>query len=93
MPVTKSAKKALRQNLKRREQNVERKKRLKKAIKILEKIVKEGKIKEAEKQLSLVYKIADKTAKAKVIHKNKSGRVKKQSAHLLSKVKSKRAVS
>jgi len=90
--MTKSAQKALRQNLKRRKKNLERKERLKKTIKEFKKLLKDKKIQEAEKYLNLVYKIADKTSKTN-IHKNKANRIKSRMAQLLLKTKSKRAVS
>ncbi len=76
MPVTKSAAKALRQNVRRRKRNLEKNKNLKTAIKQYKKLVSEGKAGEAEKHLSTVYKLLDKAAKTNLIKKNTASRLK-----------------
>ena len=76
MPVTKSAAKALRQNLRRRKNNLEKNKNLKAAIKQYKKLASSGKEKEAEKYLSTVYKLLDKAAKTNLIKKNTASRLK-----------------
>lgn len=83
MPVTKSAKKALRQNIRRRKRNLERKKKMKDAIKAYKKLLKENKLKEAEEALSYVYKTLDKLAKVKFIKKGKANRLKSRLAQKL----------
>jgi small subunit ribosomal protein S20 len=76
MPITKSAKKALRQNIRRRKRNLERKKKMKTAIKTYKKLLSENKIEEANAALSQVYKTLDKLAKVKFIKKGKANRLK-----------------
>ncbi len=85
MPNTKSAKKALRQNLRRRARNLEKKEAYKEAIKTFKKLIAQNKLEEAQKQLSLVFKKLDKAAKTNVIHKNKSSRLKSRLSSLLKK--------
>lgn len=76
MPRTKSAKKALRQGVRRRVRNIEGANNLKAAIKNYKKLLLEGKLKEAEQSLSSVYKLLDKSANKNLIKKNKSSRMK-----------------
>lgn len=93
MPIIKSAKKALRQSLRRKKQNLRRKSRLKDAIKNYQKLLQAGKLEEAEKRLSEVYKLADKTAKMKTIKKGKADRIKSRLSQLLVKTKSSKTSS
>lgn len=88
MPKIKSAKKALRQSARRRKQNIQRKANLKKALKNFKELVKVGKLEEARKYLSEVYKTADKTAKTNTIKKGKADRIKSRLSQLLVKAKS-----
>jgi len=76
MPVTKSAAKALRQNVRRRKRNLEKNKNLKTAIKQYKKLASGGKVGEAEKYLSTVYELLDKAAKTNLIKKNTASRLK-----------------
>jgi len=85
MPIIQSAKKALRQNIRRRKQNEERKIALKKAIKEFRKLVAAKKKDEAKAALKKVYAIADKTAKTKFIKKNKAARIKSRATKFLNK--------
>jgi small subunit ribosomal protein S20 len=85
MPITQSAKKALRQNLRRRVQNLEKKEVYKKAVKEYRKLVTGKKLEDAKKYLSSVYKALDKAAKAKVIEKNKASRLKSRLTQLITK--------
>jgi ribosomal protein S20 len=55
MPVTRTAKKALRQNVRRREKNVKQSTELKKTIKAFKKLVEAKKTTESAAQLSVVY--------------------------------------
>ena len=93
MPKIKSAKKALRQNVRRKKQNIGRKNNLKKALKNFQDLVKAGKFEEAKKYLSEVYKKADKTAKANTIKKGKADRIKSRLSQLLVKAKSSKTSS
>lgn len=83
MPKTKSAKKALRQNIKRRKVNLAKNKKLKIALKLYKNLVASGKTQEAEGYLSNVYKFLDKSAKTNLIKKNKASRLKSRLSHAL----------
>ncbi len=83
MPIIKSAKKALRQNIKRRQINVKRKTELKSVIKQYKKLLTDGNLEEAKKHLPQVYKKLDKSAKVNLIKKNKAGRLKSRLAKKL----------
>lgn len=87
MPVTKSAKKALRQNKKRRARNIRRKQAFKDIIKDIRKLALENKKKEAEKLLPKAYKAIDKAAKTGVIKKNAASRKKSRLTKLANKIK------
>ncbi len=76
MPITRSAKNALRQNIRRRKRNLGKRERLADALKNYRKLIASGKKDEAAKYLSAVYKTADKLAKTGVIHKNRANRIK-----------------
>ncbi len=76
MPRIKSAKKALRQNIKRREKNTKGKTGLRAVIKNYKKLIAAGKKEEAKKYLPEVYKKLDKSAKVNLIKKNKASRLK-----------------
>jgi len=86
MPITKSAKKALRQNVKRKARNLAYKNKMKKLIKEVRSLVSENKIEEAKKLLPSVYKILDKSAKTNVIKKNTASRKKARITKLINKV-------
>ena len=83
MPIIKSAKKAPRQNVRRRKQNIKRKADLKSVIKQYKKLVASGDKTEAQKYLSQVYKKLDKSAKVNVIKKNKAARLKSRLSKLI----------
>lgn len=83
MPIKQSAKKALRQSVKRRARNIKRKKAVKSAIKDIRNLVKEGKKDEAAKLLALAYKNIDKALKKKVIKPNTAARKKSRIARLV----------
>lgn len=85
MPITLSAKKALRQSRKRYLANQKKKAELKATIKVFRKLVDQNKLKEAEEQLKLVYKNLDKAAKVNLIKKNKSSRLKSRLSAYLNK--------
>ncbi len=85
MPITKSAKKAVRQNQRRRARNLVYKKKMKGLIKELRVLVAKKKIEDAKKLLPQVYKILDKTAKVGIIKKNTAGRKKSRITKLVNK--------
>lgn len=83
MPIIKSAKKALRQNIRRRKRNLIKKEAYKKAVKNFRKLITDKKPKEAQELLPKVYQALDKAAKTKVIEKNKASRLKSRLAKLI----------
>lgn len=76
MPITKSAKKALRGSLRKRVFNLKRKDAMKSAIKDVKKLVADKKVKDANKSLSAAYQAIDKAVKRGVIKKNTAARKK-----------------
>ena len=76
MPIKASARKALRQNVKRRAENIVWKTRLKRLIKDYRKLLDAQKKDEAKKLLSEIYKVADKMAKKGRAKTNKARRIK-----------------
>lgn len=80
MPNIQSAKKALRQSLKRKARNLKRKKAMRGSIKDIKKLLLEDKKEEALKLLSSAYKAIDKATKSGVIKKNNASRKKSQLA-------------
>jgi small subunit ribosomal protein S20 len=87
MAITDSAKKALRQSLRRRGENRDRKNNLKKLLKDLKALVAQKKIEEAKKLLPQVFKYLDKAAKTGIIKKNTASRKKSAFSRLVSKQK------
>jgi small subunit ribosomal protein S20 len=85
MPITSSAKKALRQNVTRHKRNVVRKDAYKKAVTGFRKLVVAKKTADAAAALPSVFKALDKAAKAKVIEKNKASRLKSRLSQLINK--------
>ncbi len=76
MPVTRSAKKAFRQNIRRRAKNVEKRGALKGAIKAYKKSP-------SPETLSQVFQTLDKSAKINLIRKNTASRLKSRLSKLL----------
>ncbi len=93
MPITKSAKKALRQNKKRRGHNISKKKALKDVVKNIRKLALENKKEEALKLLPKAYKTIDKSAKLGLIKKNTAARKKSRLTKLVNKIGNKKAES
>lgn len=77
MPITTSARKAVRQSKRKEKINRKTKKRLSLSIKNFEKSPKDG-------DLSAVYKIIDLAAKKNLIHPNKASRIKSKLSKLAS---------
>lgn len=75
MPITQSAKKAIRGSLRKKAFNDQRKRAMKEIIKKIEKIAKTDKA-EANKLLSAAFATIDKAAKRGVIKKNNAARKK-----------------
>ena len=85
MPITSSAKKALRQAGTRRERNIKQKDAYKGAVKEYRKLVAAKQWKDAAAKLPAVYQSLDKAAKTNVITKNKAQRLKSRLANLAPK--------
>ncbi|MBI4094740.1 MAG: 30S ribosomal protein S20 [Candidatus Liptonbacteria bacterium] len=83
MPIIQSAKKALRQNIRRRTRNLLKKEAYKDAIKRYKKFLEAKKIDEARVALAKVYKALDKATKTNVIKKNKTSRLKSRLSRLM----------
>ncbi len=82
MPITKSAKKAIRVSARKKAVNDQRKRAMKEIIKKIEKLAKTDK-KEAAKLLTAAYQAIDKAAKIGVIKKNNAARKKSRLARLV----------
>ncbi len=76
MPITKTAKKRLKQNEKRRILNLGYKRRMKKIVKEIRELALKGKKKEGKKLLPNAHKIIDKAAKRGIIKDNTASRKK-----------------
>lgn len=87
MPITTSAKKALRSSSRKRDFNINKKELLNKAIKNIKKLVSEKKIKEAKVFMSEVQKIIDKSVKTGLLKKNTASRKKSRISALIKKLK------
>jgi len=81
MPITQSAKKAIRGSLRKKAFNDSRKRAMKEIIKKIEKLAKTDK-KEALKMLSGAFAIIDKAARKNVIKKNNAARKKSRLSRL-----------
>lgn len=86
MPNLKSAKKALRQNIKRRASNLRVKRQAKEAIKQIKKLIINKEKQKAEEMLPFVYKKIDKMAKKGIIKKNNSARKKSRLTKAINKL-------
>lgn len=82
MPITKSAKRALRGSLRKKASNDRQKKAMKYTIKKVERLVREKKVDEAKKLLPAVYQVIDKTAKKGIIKKNNASRKKSRMSRI-----------
>lgn len=87
MPITTSAKKALRSSSRKKDFNSSKKELLNKAIKNIKKLVSENKIKEAKAFMSEVQKIIDKSVKTGLLKKNTASRKKSRISALIKKLK------
>ena len=85
MPITTSAKKALRGSQRKRSFNSKKKELLGKAVKQVKKLVAEKKLKEAKAMMPQVQKILDKSVKTGLIKKNAASRKKSRISALLKK--------
>ncbi len=89
MPITSSAKKALRAGERKKVYNLRRKKTIENVAKSIKKLVKEGKVKEANALLPQAYKAYDKAAKANTIKDGAASRKKSRLNALIKKAATK----
>ncbi len=87
MPITTSAKKALRGSKRKHEFNLVKKDQISKAVKTFKKLVADKKVAEAEKMFPQVQKILDKSVKTGLIKKNMASRKKSRLVASLKKAK------
>jgi len=87
MPITTSAKKALRQNAKRHIRNIVKKQAVKTARKAYIAALKNSDTKAMQEKLRAVYQTLDKAAKTNVISKGKAKRLKSRMAKRLARTK------
>lgn len=85
MPITKSAKKALRQSQKRRTHNIQKRKTIKELVKKIKQLVAEKKNSEAKALLPQIYKLLDKAAKTNLVKKNTSNRKKSRITKMINR--------
>lgn len=85
MPITTSAKKALRSSKRKHAFNSTKKELINKAIKQVKKLLSEKKIKEAKAYLPQVQKILDKAVKTGLLKKNTGSRKKSRIAAMIKK--------
>ena len=85
MPITKSAKKSLRQNVKRKARNIRKKRKIKDLVKEVKSLVSQSKTEEAKKLIPKIYKALDKAAKTGLIKKNTASRKKSRITILINK--------
>jgi len=83
MPITSSAKKAIRVSKRKKLVNDRRTKNMKEAVKKLEKAVKAGNKDEAAKMIAQAFQAVDKAAKRGVIKKNTASRKKARLARII----------
>ena len=86
MPITRAAKKSLRQSLTRRAQNLVYRNKLKDLVKEIRLLASQKKAKEAKNILGQVYQALDKAAKVGVIKKNTASRKKSRLTKLINKL-------
>ena len=85
MPITTSAKKALRGSERKRRFNVRKKDLILKTVKQVKKLVSEKKLKEARALMPQVQKILDKSVKTGLLKKNTASRKKSRISALIKK--------
>lgn len=83
MPIIKSAKKALKQSLVKRERNFRVRRTIKETLKELTATTKTGDVDAAQKMLSKAYKVIDTAAKKNILHNKNAARKKSSLANLV----------
>jgi len=86
MPITQSAKKALRGSSKKAVFNLRRSRKMKASIKEFRALINAGKKDEAMKMLPSIYKVIDKSAKGRTIKKKTASRKKSRMSKALAKI-------
>lgn len=86
MPITKSAKKALRQNKKRRARNLKQSRLFKDEIKSLKQFISTKDKKNALEILPKVYKAIDKAVKTNLLQQNTAARMKSRLTKIVNKL-------
>ncbi|OHA93122.1 MAG: hypothetical protein A3H52_02085 [Candidatus Zambryskibacteria bacterium RIFCSPLOWO2_02_FULL_39_26] len=86
MPITQSAKKALRNSKRKRGFNTVKKELINKTIKKIKKLISEKKIKEAKALMPEVQKILDKSVKTGLLKANTAARKKSRISRMIKKV-------
>ena len=89
MPITKSAKKALRQNIKKRVRNIRKTKKMRNLLKEVKYLIVQKEVEQAKKLLPQAYKALDKAVKTGLIKKNTASRKKSRITKLVNKTASK----
>ena len=87
MPITESAKKALRQSFRRRERNLRKKEAIKDTVRKIKKLAAEGKIEEAKALLPQAQKAIDKASKSFLLRRAASRKKSRLAAFINKKVK------
>ena len=90
MPNTKSAKKHLKQSIKRNARNKSVKSRLRNEMKNVRTAITAGKLEDAAKEIVTAQTILDRAASRGVIHKNKAARLKSRMSKNLKAAKAKK---
>jgi len=85
MPITSSAKKALRASKHKAVFNLKRKDAISDTLKKIKKLIVDKKVKEAQALMSTAFKAIDKACKTNLIHKNTASRKKSRLAKMLAK--------
>lgn len=85
MPITQSAKKALRQSLRRKAGNAVRRQAYRRAVTEYRKLIVARRLDEAKSRLPSLFQALDKAARARVVEKNKASRLKSRLAKLLNR--------
>ncbi len=85
MPISKSAKKTLKQSIKRKKHNLEKKKKIKGSIKEIKKLIDKKDKDSAIKLLPELYKVVDKAAKTGLIKKGNASRRKSRITKMINR--------
>ena len=86
MPITKSAKKSLKQSQAKRVFNLRKLRKMKGSIKETNELIRDKKKKEANESLSMAYKAIDKATKRGLLKKNTANRRKSRLARSIKKM-------